>query len=101
MPWEGNSFVYTEGTIECFLENFLNLREQAICNPECQGACGYYDMLRAMAGISMKPGQFEAFLLRLSGYSYREMGDILGVTHMTAKRRMSRALDHIREFLCE
>ncbi len=101
MPWEGETFIYSPGTVEVFLEDFLVMREQAVLDPGSQGACGYYDILRAISGISMNATQFEAFLLRLSGYSYREMGDILGVTHMTAKRRIARILSEIRACLCD
>ncbi len=101
MPWEGDEFVYTEGSISHFVKTFLELRELAMLDPESQSACTYYDICRTLIDLRMKPRQWEIFRLRLSGYTYREIGDELGFTHVTAWNRMQNIEGELRARLCE
>ena len=104
MPWHGDQFEYTRGYVRLLLETFLEKQEEIrrVCrDPSRNSAMPYYDMLRAIDGITFTQKQWEAFYLRLCGYTYREIGFLFGIRHQSVTDRVKGAEDKILGFLRE
>ena len=91
MPWHGDQFDYTKGYVRLLMDTFFERREEVRRenrDPFRSGAMPYYDLLRAFDEITLTHKQWEAFGLRLCGFSYREIGQILGRDPMVIYRRI-------------
>jgi len=102
MPWDDDQFEYTPGYVRLLIGSFFEKQEEVrtVCrDPFRASAMPYYDMLRAMDGITFTPKQWEAFYLRLCGYSYREIGFLFNVGHPRIIKRLRAVENKIIKFL--
>lgn len=102
MPWSGDQFVYTRGYVRLCMDTFFEKQEEArrVCADPCRNSVmPYYDMLRALSGVTFTRKQLEAFNLRLCGFSYREIAQILNRDVAVIYRRIGWAEKKIIDYL--
>lgn len=99
MPWERDGYRYEWGDVMSALHLFSALEELAVHDPECQGACTYYDVLRALDGLELSMWQLEALMLSMTGMDDTMIGSVMGCTRVTVARRLRRIRAWVAAYL--